>query len=174
MLEIEVKARIDDPGRVERRITELGGRFRKEVVEEDLYFNHPSRDFAVTDEALRLRKTEGKCFLTYKGPKLDGLTKTREEYSIEVSGWDSSMAILKALGFVEVMPIKKKRRYFSLDDYEIMLDEVEGLGSFIEVEKRGEDYSPQELIDFLEGLGVKGSETRSYLEMALEKRAGSV
>ncbi|RMF89427.1 MAG: class IV adenylate cyclase, partial [Methanobacteriota archaeon] len=61
-----------------------------------------------------------------------------------------------------------------LDDYEIMLDEVEGLGSFIEVEKRGEDYGPQELIDFLEGLGVKGSETRSYLEMALEKRAGSV
>jgi adenylate cyclase class 2 len=168
MLEIEIKARIDDPEEIERKIIKRGGSFKKEVIEEDLYFNHPGRDFAKTDEALRLRKAEGKYFLTYKGPKIDSLTKTREEFQIEVSGWDNAVSILKALGFVEVLPIKKKRRYFSLESYEIMLDQVDGLGSFIEVEKRG-DYNPQELIDFLEELGIKGSETRSYLELVIEK-----
>jgi adenylate cyclase class 2 len=168
MLEIEIKARIDGPEEIEREIVKRGGSFKKEVLEEDTYFNHPGRDFAKTDEALRLRKAEGKYFLTYKGPKVDSLTKTREELQIEISGWDDAVSILKALGFIEVLPVKKKRRYFSLASYEIMLDQVEGLGSFIEVEKRGE-YNPMELIDFLEGLGIKGSETKSYLELMLEK-----
>jgi sugar-specific transcriptional regulator TrmB len=38
------------------------------------------------------------------------------------------------------------------------------------VEKKGK-YHPQELIDFLKGLGIKESETRSYLELVIEKKA---
>ncbi len=69
--------------------------------------------------------------------------------------------------------IKKRRRYFKHSEYEIALDKVEGLGTFIEVEKRGE-YNPQEILQFLKSLGVEGSETRSYLELILkkEKRTG--
>ena len=50
-----------------------------------------------------------------------------------------------------------------------MLDYLEGLGSFIEVEMTG-DYKPDALFDFLRELGVEGSETRSYLELVLEKQ----
>ena len=168
MLEIEIKSKIESPETIERRVTEMGGTFKKVVVEEDLYFNHPSRDFAKTDEAVRLRKTEGRFYLTYKGPKLDRLTKTREEISVEVKEWDSTAAFLKKLGFQEVQAIKKRRRYLKLNEYDIMLDDVKGLGSFIEVEKHGK-YNPQELIGFLASLGIKGSETKSYLELMLEK-----
>jgi adenylate cyclase class 2 len=167
-LEIEAKAKVESLEELERRIIKMGGVFRKEVVENDLYFNHPSRDFANTDEALRLRSVESKCYLTYKGPKIDKLTKTREELNVEVGDWDGAIRIFEVLGFVEVLPIKKKRRYLSLADFDVMLDMVEGLGSFIEVEKRG-DYNPKELIDFLEELGINDSETRSYLELKLEK-----
>lgn len=170
MLEIEVKARVVSLVEIEREILRRGGRFRKEAVQVDLYFNHPGRDFAVSDEALRLRRVEGNCFLTYKGPKIDGLTKTREELQVAVGDWDGAVRILKKLGFTEVRSIKKRRRYFSLEGYDVMLDQVEGLGSFIEVEKVGEDYNPQDLIDFLRGLGIEESETKSYLELMIEKR----
>ncbi|GBE17976.1 CYTH domain protein [archaeon BMS3Abin16] len=169
MLEIEVKARIDSIPAVEARILELGGEFRKEVIEVDVYYNHPNRDFAETDEAIRLRRVEDMVFLTYKGPKIDRHTKTREEFNLKVDSWDNSTSILRALGFTEVMPVKKRRRYLRLEEFEIMLDYLEGLGSFIEVEMKG-DYKPDALFDFLRELGVEGSETRSYLELVLEKQ----
>ena len=45
----------------------------------DTYFSHPARDFAATDEALRIRSIDQENFVTYKGPKLDATTKTRRE-----------------------------------------------------------------------------------------------
>jgi adenylate cyclase class 2 len=168
MLEIEVKAKIDSITELEEKILKKGARFRKEVFEHDLYFNHPERDFKKTDEALRIRRVEDRSYLTYKGPKLDGITKTREEINVLVDNWESALAILRALGFTRVRSVEKKRRYFTLDNYRIMLDSLEGLGSFIEVEKKGE-YDAQELLDFLKGLGIKRSETKSYLELLLEK-----
>jgi adenylate cyclase class 2 len=171
MLEIEIKSKISSPPEIEKKIIDLGGKFYKEVFEEDLYFNHPGRDFSKTDEALRLRKVEGKYFLTYKGPKLDKLTKTREEFNLEVSDWESALEIFKSLGFNEVSSVEKERRIFKIRDYLVMIDHLKGLGDFIEVEKKGE-YDPNELIDFLKSLGVEGSETRSYLEMLLELKMG--
>jgi adenylate cyclase class 2 len=169
MLEIEIKARIKKPLEIENTILSRGGRFCKEVYEEDVYFNHPAKDFANTDEALRLRHVGGRYFLTYKGPKLDNLTKTREEFNVEVKDFENASSILKVLGFSEVLQIKKKRRYFLLGEYEIMLDHLAELGDFIEVEKRGE-YNPEEMIDFLKDLGIQGSETKSYLELMLENK----
>ncbi len=169
MLEIEIKAKVESLEAIEEDILKRGGHFRKEVIQEDIYFNHPTRDFETTDEALRLRKVEGKFYLTYKGPKIDNLTKTREELNIPVGDPDVTSEILKALGFTEVLMVKKKRRYFRLDKYDIMLDNVAGLGSFIEVEKSGA-YHPQDLIDFLKDLGIEESETRSYLELLIESK----
>jgi adenylate cyclase class 2 len=169
MLEIEIKAKVESLEAIEEDILKRGGRFRKEVTQEDIYFNHPGKDFATTDEALRLRKVEGGFYLTYKGPKIDNLTKTREELKVSVGDHDVASEILKALGFTEVLMVKKKRRYFRLDEYDIMLDNVVGLGSFIEVEKSGA-YNPQDLIDFVKDLGIEESETRSYLELLIERK----
>ena len=55
MLEIEVKAELDDRRRVESELRHLGARARGERRQVDLYFAHPCRDFGKTDEALRLR-----------------------------------------------------------------------------------------------------------------------
>ncbi len=167
MLEIEIKARINSIQKIERILIKKGAAFKKEVVESDLYLNHPSRDFARTDEALRLRETEGQIYLTYKGPKIDRITKTREELTVRVENWESTLEILRALGFIDVRKIVKKRRYLVLNDYLISLDYLEGLGSFIEVEKK-QGYNPDKLVLFLKSLGIKDSETRSYLELMLE------
>ncbi len=171
MLEIEVKARVDDFKKVEGRILELGGMFEREETQVDTYFNHPGRDFAKTDEALRIRRVDGGYFFTYKGPKLDDLTKTREELEVGVEDFGAIKDILLRLGFFEVLTVEKRRRYFVCNDALVMLDDVVGLGRFVEVEKHADDYDPRAIVDFLLSLGVDEAdiERRSYLELLLER-----
>ncbi len=53
ILEIEVKAYANRLARVEEKLKEMGAVFIAVVCEKDTYFNHPDRNFAETDEALR-------------------------------------------------------------------------------------------------------------------------
>jgi adenylate cyclase class 2 len=172
MLEIEVKAKLRNPKATRAKLLELGAEHVKTKVQVDTYYNHPLRDFVSTDEALRLREEDGRVILTYKGPKLDEITKTREEEKVEVSDMRAANAVLERLGFERVITLKKRRRHYVLQGMKIMLDEVEGLGDYIEVEKPGDEYEPRELLDFLRELGIaeEDAERRSYLELLLERR----
>ena len=79
--EVEQKFALDSVAEVEQRLAHWGA--GSGVSEQsDLYFNHPARDFAKTDEALRLRSVGDEHFITYKGPKLDATTKTRQEIEL--------------------------------------------------------------------------------------------
>jgi adenylate cyclase class 2 len=174
MLEIEIKARVPSLEAIEARLREKGARYLGEEEQVDAYFNHPCRDFAATDEALRLRRARGRVILTYKGKKLDAVTKTREEVSVGVDDYEAAKQILLRLGFVEVAQVKKLRRRYSLGDYLVELDSVANLGAFVEVEKKGEAYSPEELVTFLASLGIgrEAVERRSYLELLLGEGDG--
>lgn len=171
MLEIEAKAAIENKEEIKQRILEAGGKYISTVTQSDIYFAHPSRDFMKTDEALRIREAGNEYTLTYKGPKLDKLTKTREEIEIKLDDPVPMAGVLKMLGFMEVAPVVKTRSHYALGDYQVALDEVEGLGHFIEIEKHADSYKPEELVELLKSLGVEESkmERRSYLELLLER-----
>ncbi len=176
MIEIEVKGYADE--KVFERVRENFKLIRKEY-HEDTYFQHPCRDFSKTDEALRIRvrKFDGhfEAFLTYKGPKIDPLSKTRKEIEVPISDPDKHTEILQNLGFREVLTIEKTREKYYVDKGVIIdLDEVEGLGKFIEIEALAEGKEVVEetvkiLREILESLGVTRFERRSYLELMLEK-----
>ena len=55
MIEVELKYRLDDPESLLSALIARGAEPGAATIERDVYFNHPSRDFAETDEALRLR-----------------------------------------------------------------------------------------------------------------------
>jgi len=174
MIEVELKARIDDLKGVEAKLSMLGATFVKYTSERDVYFNHPCRDFSSTDEALRVRFAEGKLTLTYKGPKLSSQSKTREELSVDISS-PEVLDILKALGFREVTEVKKTRRIYKLGHAIIYLDEVENLGSFIEFEAAPGVFSSVEeaehyLMNIAEKLGIpeRNFTRKSYLELLLD------
>lgn len=176
MLEAEVKARVTGLKDVENRLIRLEARYLGEEEQIDLYFNHPSRDFSTTDEALRLRRAGEKLFITYKGPKLDPLTKTRIEHEVGIDSYNEAEQILMSLGFTPVMEVRKNRKLYSHKGYLIALDSVEGLGYFVEVEGRKEENKdPQGLLAFLRELGIppEKSERRSYLELLLDKKANT-
>ncbi len=185
-LEVEIKVKVDDPERAEEILGEEGKHVRT-LRQEDVYFSHPCRDFAKTDEALRLREVEieegSTCvLLTYKGPKIGKVGKSRIEVEVEVSDKEAAREILERLGFepLEDMVIRKVRKVYALHidgtRVEACLDTVEGLGTFLELEiEAEEDADVGELEAMLlelvrDRLGVRGEVVRdSYLELLMQK-----
>ncbi|PQO43028.1 class IV adenylate cyclase [Blastopirellula marina] len=178
--EVELKFPVDDLRRVESALAGLGAQVEIPVKQSDFYYGHPSRDFAQTDEALRIRRVGSKSIITYKGPKIDETTKTRREIEVPlVSGSEGAaniIEILDALGFSQVAEVTKNRRKANLtfadQDVEVALDEVKGLGQFVELEistdEAGVDAARTVINDLAAKLGLSGSERRSYLELILE------
>jgi adenylate cyclase class 2 len=171
VLEIEIKAALVDRRGVESMLRELGARSRGERRQVDLYFAHPCRDFGTTDEALRLRLDGDLQVMTYKGPKLDARSKTREEIEQPID-FDSMVATLHRLGFRDFLKVEKMRTDYDLDGVIISLDRVNGLGDFIELEVSDDDRERGlvRLLEIKDRLGVEGNETRSYLELIIDKK----
>ena len=170
MLEIEVKAALQDRREVETRLRSLGAKAEEERRQVDLYFAHPCRDFGATDEALRLRLDGDRQVMTYKGPKLDARSKTREEIEQPIE-FDRMVTTLRRLGFKDFLRVEKVRTDYVWEDIVISLDRVDGLGDFVELEVEDDDRERglRRILDLKSKLGVQGNETRSYLELIMEK-----
>jgi adenylate cyclase class 2 len=181
--EVEMKFRSADHERLRRVLLESAAKEAPAVVQEDVYLRHPSRDFAQTHEALRLRRIGDDNRITYKGPRFPGPTKTREEIEISVTAGEGTFRSLNRLfenlGFEPVATVRKRRTVFHLSfpphDIEVALDEAEGLGDFAEIETIARDQadllSAQAAVLALAArLGLDQVEPRSYLRMILERR----
>lgn len=179
MLEVEQKFLLDVPEVTRARLEMLEIVWHPEIEQVDRYFNHPGRDFAVTDEALRLRSVAGQNWITYKGPKLDQLTKTRRELELPLADgteWPAEYGeLLAALGFRAVREVRKTRRPGQLFHHgmpvEVAWDTIAGLGEFLELELVVEEQFVEDaravLLDLAGELHLGNPERRSYLELLL-------
>jgi adenylate cyclase class 2 len=182
-LEVEQKLRVDDVAALVARLESRGVSIGPPVAQVDQYFAHPARDFAKTDEALRIRTADGRSFVTYKGPKLDATTKTRRELELPLAETDADGSqfgeLLLALGFRPVASVRKVRRTFHIQydgrDVEGALDVVESVGTFIELELQASDANFNQarlsIIALASELNLGDSERRSYLELLLQSSA---
>jgi adenylate cyclase, class 2 len=175
MLEVEIKARVPDLAPVRERILLGHTSTPARVHERDIYYNTPHRDFGSTDEALRLRYAGGTCTLTYKGKKMkEYRLKAREELNCGVESGRVMELILARLGFFQVAEVEKWREYYSYRGATVSLDEVTGLGSFVEIEALGNSggENPEEFVrKIAKELGVEGEPILdSYLELLLHAK----
>jgi len=180
--EVEQKFPLGNVAEVEQRLKELGAQAGETVEQVDQYFNHPARDFAQTDEALRLRSVQGKNFITYKGPKLDPGTKTRRELELPLLPGSTAVVgfveLLTALGFQSVATVRKTRRVFQVqwqgNSVEAALDDVAEVGQFIELELLSQETEVEAakscIASLAARLGLTESQRRSYLELLLAAR----
>ena len=178
-IEVELKFRIEDAPRVRQAVLDRGGRRGETIRQVDRYFNHPVRDFAVSDEALRVRTVGDSACVTYKGPLLDAETKSREETELWFSGGaadgDGFAAVLRRLGFRPTRAVRKSRQPWQVDlsgrSVEIAFDEVDGLGPFVELETAadadGFETAKAALLRLARELGLSRPERRSYLALLL-------
>ncbi len=94
--------------------------------------------------------------------KVEGQVKlASEEYEFTVGDGNVARQILTALGWQEVVTVDKVRLESKTEDYTICIDEVAGLGLFIELEILTEDSADvkniqQQMYSFLKSLNIDG------------------
>ncbi|WP_297474881.1 class IV adenylate cyclase [Thermococcus sp.] len=170
-MEIEVKFRVDFE-RMRRRIESIGASFLREEIQEDVYFSVP------LPELLRVRGISnlGRAFLTYKRIVDPGRNEEFNELEVEVSDFDTTVEILKRLGYEEDVVVRKRRLVYRLGDVTFELSEVEGLGGFLDIEVISDDVegAKRMIWEVAEKLGLTENdvEPRLYQELIREKMKG--
>jgi adenylate cyclase class 2 len=181
MLEVEIKFPVEDLSALEDGLKGQGAEFKSRRQESDYYNNAPHRDFARTDEALRVRQTNESNYVTYKGPKRDSDTKTREEIEVPLASGHLVAAdmvkLFETIGFRHVAVIEKWRSQYRLKwkgfEVVIALDRVQDVGDYAELEIMApeDQYEAARaaVMQLAKDLGLAQPERRSYLELWLEK-----
>lgn len=183
--EIEIKYRVPDHEALARRLEKTGAHADEPRDQVDRFYTSLSRDFAQTGEAVRIRSEGADNYVTYKGPRWQGPTKTRQEIELAFAPGEEARekmgAFLEALGFKALAQVQKRRRTFHASSkgrpIEVVLDTVEGIGLFAEVEivaaNQADVPAAQAAVQELAtALGLTEVEQRSYLRMVLEKGGG--
>lgn len=205
MYEVEVKVPADHDS-VRAALADAGAERVATLAQADTYFDAPHREFAETDEALRVRRVasatsafdrqsveadalasvidavldgefraSGESRVTYKGPLLETESKSREEFETAVESGYEMRAILAHLGFDPAATVRKLREKHRLDDFTVVLDDVEGVGEYVEVETDVEAAADvaaarEDAYDLLERLGLDPDDQirTSYLGLKLQ------
>ncbi|TWT73267.1 class IV adenylate cyclase [Allorhodopirellula solitaria] len=191
MFEIEQKYHVDDRDALTELLAAEAAVLVSKRCNDDTYYNHPSRDFAQTGEALRVRRVDGTPMVTYKGQKREGDVKARQELEWRLDPGDadgrSMEQLFQLLGFSKVATVSKQRHTYrigdDIDGLTITIDEVPALASqekpglFAEIECVLPSDKPtdeeirsarQRVTEMAEKLGLNLPESRSYLRMVLE------
>ncbi|GAA2451769.1 class IV adenylate cyclase [Actinomadura vinacea] len=150
--EVEQKFALPEPDAMRDRLAELGAALRGESRQVDVYFNHPARDFLADDvvsEWLRLRVDEPEdgpavASINFKQWLPLGAAEAThaDEYESQIADRGAVSLLLGALGFTEMVTVDKRRQRWLLAGgparVEIAIDEVAGLGAFVEFEYDGD------------------------------------
>ena len=89
----------------EQSLIELGAQPVKIFEQVDEYLNDPLRNFAKLDVALRIRESDSRFWLTYKGPNLDPTAKIRTEIEtplVDQAAAEQIKQTFIGIGFVSV------------------------------------------------------------------------
>ena len=132
--EIEAKFYINTLPSLRAKLIKMGASVKHErVYEQNLRFDTPRMTLSAEKKVLRLRKDE-KARLTFKGPgHLQDSVLVRPEFEVEVSDFSQTQQILEGLGYQVYSMYEKYRETLSLDEVDVMLDEMP-YGSFVELE----------------------------------------
>lgn len=161
--------------------------YKGEEQHTEYYLDNPQRSFYFDDKAkgfrdalgsLRIRRTlkddKFKDSYCYKYRHLDpetGKTTHRDEHELVVENADTMLDIMTCLGYTERITIEKTRKLFATGDFEVCIDDVKNIGTFVEVELKKNDVEVKEglalIYSFLKNHGlIKFKQyDRSYVHM---------
>ncbi|PIN86618.1 class IV adenylate cyclase [Candidatus Woesearchaeota archaeon CG10_big_fil_rev_8_21_14_0_10_44_13] len=179
-IEIEIKFPLKNPQETVGFLENNAKLVSRDVFQKDTYFTPHHRKFIGRKypfEWLRLRETPKGSSINYKHFYPEDAKKTDycDEFQTSIGDADTLRKILASLNFREVIVVEKSRSCWLYKDVEIAIDDIKGLGQFIELEaqahysdpKKGKEY----LYSILSQLSAKVGEedTRGYPYRILEK-----
>ena len=147
--ELEAKFPVDNFNAVRRALRAAGAEYHGTAIQEDTFFDTPHRHLYNTDRGLRLRKIRvlrgaqggfrSGWLLTYKGKRQQNRNaKIRRELQTQVDDGQALAQLIQAAGLEILLHIEKRRSSYKLGRCWVELDELEGLGRFVEIEAPSE------------------------------------
>jgi predicted adenylyl cyclase CyaB len=152
--EIEIKFQLDSLALARvRTLLDTNGSFQKEAQHCETYFDNPAKSYIIENpdgfrdahEFLRVRHTNKGDSVCYKVSRLDDQGKPlyRDEFETTVGDANTMITVFEKLGFTNKTILQKTRRTYQMGDFEIVIDDVQDLGTFLEVELKCEASDPQ-------------------------------
>jgi len=124
---IEIKARIKDKRALEARVVRIADSGPEEITQEDVFFN-------TTHGRLKLRifDEDGGELIYYErenqaGPKVSSYSRLLTDRPRDIQEMLTNACGIRGI-------VRKQRRLYLVGNTRIHLDEVEGLGAFVELE----------------------------------------
>ncbi len=149
MREIEIKLRAPNLEHISSKLVELGCTISEPTFQEDINFVHvDDKNWFETTKGdwlyPRLRIQPGKPMtFTVKKPISNEMDCI--EHELHIDDADALKSIMTLFGYKQSVTVKKSRRTCEYKDYTLTLDEVENLGSFVEIERVVEDGDAQQI-----------------------------
>ena len=168
MRDIEIKVRPRDWERVHRELARLGARDMGVETQHDIFYS-------CSTGRLKFRSSsrDGDMLVAYSRPDAPGL-RASDYHLVPVT---DRAALLRALDATlgRLGEVRKRRQLFWLDNIRVHLDEVDGLGRFLEIEAQVDDAHPEEqcreaAAALLEGFGIRPEDRLSVAYVDLEVR----
>ena len=165
MREIELKYRIDDLEELLVALKSRGIELSEPVFHDDQAYA-PARwqfgDSKLGVSFLRLRTAQGRHYFTLKQPA--GSAQDCLEFETEVSDRQAMHQAALHMGYRPTVQIAKTRRTATLEDCSLCIDEVDGIGEFLELERLASDHADARAIQadlaaFVSSLGIAAART---------------
>lgn len=159
MKEVEVKAKVTSFDLIKQKLIDVGCELTMPITQLDRIFVPIGTDFLHIPKGtniLRIRKQGDRSIFTLKQPQSNELDCIEHEF--EISDEKEMTLTLHLLGYEERVTVEKMRQKCTLKEYEVCIDTVTGLGSFIEIESISNDENAEKvqatLLDELISLGI--------------------
>ncbi len=179
MIEIEIKAWLDDFDGARRALEAMGAVALGEVVKRDLYYGPERKDAREIDlrkdPVFRLRSEGDAWLVTAKRREMEDGVETNEEVEFAVSNAAAFREFAQRIGFRPFVVKRKKALRYEVGRAIVELSRVDPLGDFVEIEVLLDDgASPderaaaeREVRGLLARIGVPESrvEPRLYVDM---------
>lgn len=181
-VEMKVKLSTEDFASAKVKLREMAT-FVKEERQEDHYLDHPlhsffSKDSKDANKTLRVRKStagDSLCMkVAHKGTAENSFY--RDEYEIKIDNPDKTLKIFFELGYQDSKILEKSRAVFKYNDYEIVLDQISGIGCMMEIEMKDPVEDTVKCLDKMEEfirtiLGITRYEKQLHgVEAYMEKK----
>lgn len=133
--EIEVKYAVRDRAALDQALAAQGIALSDPVHQDDQAYAPATWNFGdprVGVTFVRLRTQGGGCTFTTKTP-VDNVLAC-EEYETPVADREQMHYAIMAMGYRPTVRVAKQRRTAQVGDYALCVDEIDGVGAFLEVE----------------------------------------
>lgn len=166
-IEVELKFPLLNKKELEAKLNSLAKKEKEVREQKDTYFTPKHKNYLdtrPTTEWLRIRETQKGASIAYKNyhKEKDAKAVSCDEFETKIGNPEILHKIFMALEIKELTVVHKTRKAWEYKDTEIAIDEVKGLGDYIEIEAKGKFNSINEakkhLYAVLEELGAKTGE----------------